>query len=89
MQITIELPDDIAAELTGRDAARLPRTLLEMVAIEGYRSGQLTHAQVGRLLGIDYRFDIDAFLQRHGIDNGYTAQDLEQDQRTLRGVNSV
>ena len=66
MQVTIELPDDIAGKLAEKNGADLPRAVLEAVALEGYRSGELTHAQVGRLLGIDYRFDVDAFLKEHG-----------------------
>ena len=41
MQITVELPDDIARHPDpGREA-------LERLAIEGYRSGTLTHFQAG------------------------------------------
>lgn len=83
MQVTIELPDDIAGEIArGKDAA-LHRAVLEAVALEGYRSGSLTHAQVGRLLGIDYRFDVDVFLKQHGACTGYTQEDLERDRRAL------
>jgi hypothetical protein len=48
MQVTVEIPDDMAQRLTsaGRDPAR---TLLEALAIEGYRSGALTTCQTRRL----------------------------------------
>jgi len=41
MQVTIDIPDSYAAELTaaGKDPAR---TALEALAVEGYRTGQLT-----------------------------------------------
>ena len=43
MQITVELPDDIAQHGDpGREA-------LERLAIEGYRSGALTHFQASKL----------------------------------------
>jgi hypothetical protein len=84
MQVTIELPDDIAAELANRNGADLSRAVLEAVALEGYRSEQLTHAQVGRLLDMDYRFDVDAFLKDHGAYLHYTIEDLERDRETLR-----
>jgi len=84
VRVTIELPDDIAAELARRNGADLPRSVLEAVALEGYRSRRLTHAQVGRLLGIDYRFEVDAFLKEHGAYLHYTPEDLERDRETLR-----
>lgn len=84
MQITIELPDDIAGMLARRNGADLPRAVLEAVAVEGYRSGGLTHAQVGRLLGIEYRLDVDAFLKEHGADLHYNLEDLERDRQTAR-----
>jgi hypothetical protein len=86
MQVTIDLPDDIADDLMMGNGANLPRSVVEMVALEGYRSGRLTHAQVGRLLGIDYRFDVDAFLKRHGVSLHYGADDLNLDRETLRGL---
>ena len=55
-----------------------------MLAVEGYRSGKLTHAQVGRILGIDYRFDVDAFLKQRGAYLDYTLEDLERDRETAR-----
>jgi hypothetical protein len=55
MQITVELPDDIARHPDpGREA-------LERLATEGYRSGALTHFQAGQLLGLS-RFEFDDFL---------------------------
>ncbi len=84
MHVTIELPDDIAGDLQAGNGADLPRALLEMVALEGYRTGRLTHAQVGRLLGIDYRFDVDAFLKEHAASLDYTPEDLERDRETAR-----
>jgi predicted HTH domain antitoxin len=73
MQITVELPDDIARHPDpGREA-------LERLAIEGYRSGALTHHQAGQLLGLS-RFEFDDFLIEHGIyDHAYSITDLQQD----------
>jgi hypothetical protein len=45
MQITLELPNDIARH------SDPDREALERLAIEGYRSGVLTHFQAGQLLG--------------------------------------
>src|SRR6266576_2426140 len=48
MQITIELPEDIAQGLESR-WKDLPRAALESLALEAYRSGALTAAQLCRL----------------------------------------
>lgn len=82
MQITIELPEDIAVglELKWKD---LPRAALESLALEAYRSRALTAAQVRRLLGFQTRMDVDAFLKEHEIFD-YSAAGFEQDRETLR-----
>jgi predicted HTH domain antitoxin len=73
MQITVELPDDIAQHADpGREA-------LERLAVEGYRSGALTHHQAGQLLGLS-RFEFDDYLTERKIDDhAYSIEDLEQD----------
>lgn len=78
MEITVHLPDDLAAHPNpGREA-------LESLVIEGYRSGQLSHYQASQLLGLS-RFDFEAFLKSHNIEeHAYDVEDLEQDQATVR-----
>ena len=80
MRITVELPEDIGwRHDPGREA-------LEALAIEGYRSGALTHHQASQLLGLP-RFDFDNFLKSRNIyDHAYDAGDLEQDLETLRQI---
>jgi predicted HTH domain antitoxin len=57
---------------------------LETLAIEGYRSGALTHYQASQLLGLS-RFEFDGFLKDRNIyDHAYGIEDLEQDLETLR-----
>jgi hypothetical protein len=82
MQITLELPEDIAAglEATWKD---LPRAALESLALEAYRSRALTAGQLRRLLGFATRMQVDAFLKEHEIYD-YSAADFEQDRETLR-----
>jgi hypothetical protein len=82
MQITIELPEDIAQGLESR-WKDLPRAALESLALEAYRSRALTAAQLRRLLAFETRTQIDAFLKEHEIFD-YSASDFEQDRETLR-----
>ena len=82
MQITIELPEDIAQGLESR-WKDLPRAALESLALEAYRSRALTAAQLRRLLAFETRTQVDAFLKEHEISD-YSAADFEQDRETLR-----
>ena len=84
MQVTIEIPNDIAEGLAAKNLEDLPRAVLEKVALEGYRSGDLSHAQVRRLLGFEHRLEVDAFLKERGVYLDYTVEDLEQDRETHR-----
>lgn len=78
MEITVHLPDDLAQRPNpGRDA-------LESLAIEGYRSGVLSHYQAGQLLGMS-RIEFDGFLKERQIyDHAYSVEDLADDRETLR-----
>jgi uncharacterized protein UPF0175 len=82
MQITLELPEDIAEglESTWNDLAR---AALESLALEAYRSHALTAAQLRRLLAFETRMEVDDFLKKHGIFD-YSAVDFGQDRQTLR-----
>jgi hypothetical protein len=83
MQITIELPEDIAVGLQSmwKD---LPRAALESLALEAYRSRALTAAQLRRLLVFETRMQVDAFLIKEHEIFDYSAADFEQDRETLR-----
>jgi hypothetical protein len=74
MQITVQLPDDLA---------QLPdpaRAALEAFAIEGYRSSALSSFQTRQLLGFETRFELDGFLKQHGVwERAYSVEDLESD----------
>jgi hypothetical protein len=82
MQITLELPEDIAQHLSAqwRD---LPRAALESLVAEAYRADLLTAEQVRLLLGYPTRMWVDEFLKQHEIYD-YTLEDFEQDREALR-----
>ncbi len=83
MQITLELPDDVAQGLEAQ-VKNLPRALLESFALEGYRSSKLTEEQVRRILGYGTRMQVHGFLKEHGVYLNYGLEDLDQDMQTLR-----
>lgn len=82
MQISITLPDDLAGQLSS-EWEDLPRHALEVLAADAYQRGLMTAAQVGRLLGLDSRFEVDAFLKEAGAYLRYSEQDLEKDSQLL------
>ena len=88
MSVTIELPEEIEQQLE-TEWGDLPRRALEAVALEGYRSGALTLAQLRRMLGFATRMEADAFLKRRGIYLEYTEADLERDRETHRQLHET
>lgn len=83
MQITIDIPDDITNQLSSTPD-QLQHLLLELLAIEAYRSELITHFQVGQLLQLPSRWAVDAFLKNHQVDLHYNEEDLQSDRQTLR-----
>ena len=83
MTITLELPEDIAAQLSAR-GENLSRVALEAFGLEQYRAGRLTQAQLRRLLGFPTRMEVDGFLKAHGVELEYTSEDLARDRATHR-----
>ncbi len=63
MHIDIEVPEIIAQRLT-EQWGELPDKLLEILAVEAHRNEILTSAEVGRLLGLPSRWEVDAFLKQ-------------------------
>ena len=84
MQITVQLPDNIARQLSPAPGD-IPRRILEAVAVEGYRSEQLSRGQVSELLGLNF-WETEAFLKKHGANLHYSKEDLEQDARANEKV---
>jgi len=82
MNLTVEIPDDIAPRLTagGRD---LSREALEMIAAEAYRQDRITKPELKRLLGIETSYQLDGFLKAHDIWIDYTLEDAERERRSL------
>ena len=78
MQITLDIPEAFAAQIiaAGKDPAR---EALEALAIEGYRTEQLTESQVRRMLGFETRMEVHELLAAHGVCLHYTEAHLQQD----------
>jgi hypothetical protein len=84
MRVTFDISDTLAAQwlTAGKDPGR---AALEALAIEGYRSGQLSDVGVRRLLGFDTRLEVHAFLADHGVPLNYSLKDWQSDKRLADG----
>lgn len=82
MNLNLEIPDDLAQRLiaAGED---LSRRALEGFALEEYKAGRLTIAELRRLLGFATRYELDGFLKAHDVLMNYTIDDLRQEVATL------
>ena len=76
MNLTVEIPDDIALRLT-EAGGNLPRRALEGFALEEFKIGRISRAELRRLLGFGTRNELDGFLKAHGVDSDYTMEDFE------------
>lgn len=83
MNIAIEIPDDIAQALAAQPGGA-SRAVLEAVAVEAYRSGAITSAQVQQMLGLRSRWETESFLRRAEAFHDYTMDDLERDISAIR-----
>lgn len=66
MPLSIEVPEDVQVALQSR-WGDLSAHVRESLAIEGYRQGLLSLAQVRRLLGLSTRWEAQLFLGRNGV----------------------
>jgi Uncharacterised protein family (UPF0175) len=79
MQVTLDIPDTFAEQLlaAGQDPSR---AALEALAVEGYRTEQLSEFEIRQMLGFETRMEVHAFLKEHGAYLHYTLADLEKDE---------
>jgi hypothetical protein len=83
MNLTVEIPDDVAQRLSavGGD---LSRRALEALAAEEYKQGHLTKPDLRWLLSLETSDQIDGFLKVHDVWIDYTLQDLERERAGLQ-----
>lgn len=81
MTLTVNIPDDLAAEL-GTGFQNLGRAALEALASEAYAKEVLSLEQVRRLLELESRWEAQAILSRHGAWPGHSAEEILADARS-------
>jgi hypothetical protein len=82
MNVSVEIPDDLARSLSaaGGDPSR---RVLEALALEEYKCGRLTAAELRRVLGFETRYELDGFLKEHGVWLEYNDEDLARERAAL------
>jgi hypothetical protein len=85
MNVSIEVPDDVVHQLQVR-WDNISQRALETLALEAYRSGVITEAQVQKMLHLPSRWEVEAFLKRTQAYLDYAEADLERDIIAIRKV---
>ncbi len=84
MDVVVSMPDPVARQW-GDTPQAIGRHLVEDAVIERYRTGRLSHRQVGEALGLNY-WQAESLLKERGVPLNYTLTDLEADQATLAKI---
>jgi hypothetical protein len=83
-EITVRIPEDLARRLgTGSE---VERRVLEALALDEFRQGHLSRAELRRLLGFGTRMRLDEFLTAHGVFGTCTIADLEREREDLAAI---
>ena len=83
MNLTVEIPDDLAGQLSAA-SGDLSRRALEALALEEYKSGHLTEDELRRMLGFGTRYQLDGFLKAHDVWVEYTLDDFRREVDSLK-----
>jgi hypothetical protein len=83
MNLTVEIPDDVAERLSA-GGGNLPRRALEALVAEEYRLGRLNKPDLRRLLGFTTSDQIDTFLKAHEVWLDFAMEDLERERAGLQ-----
>jgi Uncharacterised protein family (UPF0175) len=83
MNLTIEIPDDVAQRLSAA-GGDLSRRALDALVAEEYKQGRLTKPDLRRLLGLETSDQIAGFLKAHDVWIDFTLEDLERERASLQ-----
>jgi hypothetical protein len=81
MLLSVEVPDQIAHSLR-LDGPQSGRRALEMLALEGYRAGELSRGQVSKMLSLGF-YETEGFLKAHKAHPEMTMEELEEERQAL------
>jgi len=81
MNLTIQIPDDLARDLAAA-GGDLSRRALEAFALEEFKTGRLTKPALRQLLGYATRDQLDEFLESHAVVEDSTPVSIAHLQKT-------
>ena len=85
MNVTIEIPDDLAKRLRAA-GVDLSRRALEGFALEEYKAKRITTGELRRWLGFETRYELDGFLKAQEVWADVTIEDLRRDLQDLTSL---
>ena len=83
MELVLTIADEIEPDLRNSEKKSLERRALELLAVDGYKKGEITAYQVQKMLGFDDRFEVNVLLKEHGVYYDYTTEELLGDVAAL------
>jgi len=85
MELTVQIPDDVALRLhsAGDD---LSSRALEGLLAEEYKHGRLTKPDLRRTLGFETSDQIDSFLKAHDVWIEYSIEDLDRERAGFQSL---
>ena len=81
MNVIVRIPDDLAERLAAAGGDLEHRTLAALALAE-YQAG-LTRPDLRRMLGFETRYELDGFRKAHGVNEGMTVAEFEQERQVL------
>ena len=84
MEIIVRIPDEFAERIAA--AGDIERRVLEVLALEEFKRGNLSRSELRRLLGFGSRPALDEFLVSHGVSGTYTEDDFAHDLEDARNA---
>jgi hypothetical protein len=83
MNVTVRIPDELAARLSA-EGGDLERRALEALVLEEFRASRLSKAELRRALGFAVLDDVDGFLKAHGVFEEYSLAELDREVAAMK-----
>jgi hypothetical protein len=87
MNLTVEIPDDLAKRLS-EAGGDLSRRVLEALAADECKHDRLTRSELQRLLGMENNLQLDEFLKAQNAGETTIVLKPEQEQVLIEAINS-
>ena len=88
MTLTMTIPDSLAASI-GNAVDEVRRRFIEGYAVQAYRSGTFSTAEIRELLGHASRWETEEFLAAHGAWPDPTVTEVLEDLNNLRALGAA